>query len=154
MQTKGRTAVKTGYLLWSVGLMVGCWTTVALGQRPTFSVVIAEVNGVEPFGGPTANVVVAPGDRLVARIYLRDWAPEGQGLRGYQVTVDPASYTSGASGRIVPAGFDEFLEVPEPNRDADFTDVNDADYIFLGQNAFVFAGSVAEYYRWLGALVD
>ncbi len=73
--------------------------------RPTFSVAATEINGIDVGRRPTSSVAVRPGDILTVEIFLRDWSPNHERLRGYQVQVDSDSYTSGDAGDIYPRGF-------------------------------------------------
>ncbi len=75
------------------------------GAGPTFSVEVAEVNGVDVGPSPASTVTVRPGDTLTVEFFLRDWSPAGERLRGYQTEVDFDSYTNGGPGNIYPKDF-------------------------------------------------
>ena len=73
--------------------------------NPTFSVEAVEINGVDVGPSPSSSVAVRPGDIITVEIFVRDWSPAGQHLRGYQAQVAFGSYTSGHAGNIYPKGF-------------------------------------------------
>ncbi len=75
--------------------------------NPTFSVEAVEINGVDVGFRPTSSVATRPGDIITVEIFVRDWSPAGQRLRGYQSQVDFGSYTSGDAGDIYPQAFSE-----------------------------------------------
>src|SRR5262245_2848704 len=66
----------------------------------TISLKVARVNNTPVPGGPVDTITVAPGSSLTIEAFLQGWAPEL--LRGYQLQIDPAGYTSGQAGALAP----------------------------------------------------
>jgi plastocyanin len=97
------------HIAW-VGVLIVPITSIA--QDPTYQVLVTEINGADVAGGPTGSVMARPCDTLTIEVFLRDWSPANQNLRGYQLSFDASSFTSGTSGNIYPLNY------------ADTTDLN------------------------------
>ena len=117
---------------------------------PVFSLEAIEVNGVPIANGPAAKVSVAPGDVITAKIYIRNWSPQGEKLRGFQAKIDPAGYTSGTSGSVKPRGHN-----PGTQNDANaFIDTKDPHFVHYGQDSIPLVDSGSDGYRWLNVILD
>lgn len=80
-------------------------------QVPTVSLQAVQVNA--RITNPSSIVDANRGDIIVAEIFLRNWSPEGQALRAYQVAIDLSGSTSGDTGSVRPLG-SEHKCPPEP----------------------------------------
>ena len=90
------------------GLALFAFTTPTHGT--TVSLKAVEVNGV-PLAERTNNVIVSPGDLIVAEIFLLRWADKLYPLRIYQVRVlGKKGSTSGTTGTILPLGWPDTPE--------------------------------------------
>jgi len=117
---------------------------------PMFSIEAFEVNSVPISTGPAAKITIAPGNVLTAKILIRNWSPQGQKLRAYQAKIDPAGFTSGSSGSLMPVG-----HTPGTNNDANaFIDVKDPNFVHKGLGSIPLVDSASEGYRWLNVLLN
>ncbi len=141
----------------AVGVVLGGWVSVVNAQQanPTFSVEAVALNGVPLAGAPVKQLTASPGEIITAELYLRDWSPNGEELRAYQIQLDDKAFDGLVSGQIKPTGYDDA-------RKADVENVTNA-YIDLDHPFFVHAGMQtiaitdtkrAAGYRWLSVLVD
>ena len=132
------------------GLLWGLLTTVAAGQTPTYSIEAVEVNGIPIPGGPTNHIAISHGDVLTAKLFIRDWSPNGEKLRAYQIKIDDASYATGNQGVVQPV---DFQMNPEKDPNA-FIDESDSQWVHRGQPTIPLTDSVSPGYRWLSVLLD
>jgi len=117
---------------------------------PVFSLEAVEVNSVPIASGPVAKISVAPGDVITAKIFLRNWSPQGEKLRGYQAKIDPAGFTSGTSGSVKPRGHNPGT----PNDANAFIDTKDPKFVHYGLDSIPLVDSGADGYRWLNVILD
>ena len=82
-------------------------STTVLAQNPTLSLEAVKINDVSIT--PSHSITVNPGDMIEAEIFASDWSPDGEKLSGFQVSIDRASFASGATGHIKPLGWDRPL---------------------------------------------
>ena len=82
-------------------------STTAVAQNPTLSLQAVKINDV-PIAS-SHSITVNPGDMIEAEIFASDWSPNGEKLSGFQVSIDRASFASGATGHIKPLGWDRPL---------------------------------------------
>ncbi len=121
--------------------VAGLFVAGAYAQDPTFSLVVSAVNGID-LPKPLSSIDAERGDILRVQILLRDWsAPRGQGLRGYQATIDYDGYLSGCAGNVYPVDFAETTDlyghcteggpvgIPNPNA---FIDESAECFVFFG----------------------
>jgi hypothetical protein len=139
----------------SIFLIVGTAASLALAagvraQVPTYSLEATEVNGEPLPKGPTGKVSITPGDVFTAKIFVRDWSPNGEKLRSYQVTLDSAGFDSGDSGRIEPVGY----RAARSNPQNAFIDGSDPTYVHQGFHTLPSVDSTASNYRWLTVLFN
>ena len=140
-------------------LCTGCIAALAAGAAdaqtpkipmPTYSVAASAVNDVQVPGGTVSHVAVAPGDVITAKIMVRDWSPQGQKLRAYQVKIDSAGYTSGTSGTVQPVGYKQAAD----NEANAFIDKTDSTYVHKGLESIPLVDTASEGYRWLTVLLN
>ncbi len=139
----------------SATVLLGFRSVIALAEdpvlfMPVFSVEGVEVNSMPITNGPAAKLTVAPGDVITAKIFLRNWSPEGQRLRGYQAKMDPEGYKSGTSGTLQPVGHN-----PGTNNDANaFIDTKDPMFVHKGLGSIPLVDTASDGYRWLNVLLE
>lgn len=132
------------------GLLLGLTTTVAVGQTPVYSIEAVAVNVIPIPGGPTAHVAISHGDVITAKIFARDWSPNGEKLRAYQIKIDDASYATGEQGVVQPVDFQMNID-KDPNA---FIDDTDPQWIHRGHPTIPLTDTVSPGYRWLSVLLD
>ncbi|MCH7839134.1 MAG: S8 family serine peptidase, partial [Planctomycetes bacterium] len=109
------------------------------------SMAAVAINGDAISGGPLSEVTVARGDRLTIEMFARNWTP--QEVAAYQVTIDPAGYTSGTTGSLSP--------VVDPTPDAGaFIDQERPDFIFFGRTALALVSNVDPSFYAFAGLVN
>lgn len=133
---------------------MGLLTAGAAAQDPTMSLEIATVNGVPVTDGPVSKINVFAGDTLTLEIYIRNWSPNGELLRAFQVTLDRKGYRSGFKGTVAPVDYDKTTAVGQANKTNCFVNVKHPKYVFKGVQSFGICDSVSTSYRWLGVLID
>lgn len=74
---------------------------------------------------PANDLVVVPGDVVVAEVFGSDWSPNAELLGNYEIAIDDAGFTSGRRGSIRPC------RDPTPSSCV-FIDSGRADFIFHG----------------------
>ncbi len=132
--------------------ILGVLASVAMGQQvPTYSICVVEINSKPVRKGPTAEVTVLPGDVLTTWLQVRNWSANGQSMRGYQFSIDPASYTSGDAGTVLPVDYQIMRDQEEANEANAYIDKDHVDYVFLGQSALSMVDSRSDGYRWVAA---
>lgn len=136
-------------------------STVVWAQKPTFSFEITEVNGIPIEQVPleederVRKHFAVPGDILTAKMYLRDWSPEGEKLRAYQMQMDPRGFTSGFAGNIKPVDYDETTLETKENKKNSFINTREPRYVFSGAaNTIPIADTITPGYRWLNVIID
>ena len=142
---KRRLMTRVGFL-WT---MAG-FSALASAQFPTLSLEVTELNGKPLLDGTRARVTAVPGDQMLVKILLRDWSPNGERLRSYQATLDPATFASGTAGKVQPAAFGEAT----PNPENAFIDGNDPIYIHKGLHTLPLAESSTPDYHWITVLFE
>lgn len=131
-------------------ILVGSLFPSLATASPAFSLEATEVNGAPLAEGPSSQIRVAPGDVITAEIYLRDWSPAGETLRSYQATLDSATFGSGESGTISPAGHGEG---PDNSQNA-FIDETHPRFIHRGKHIFPIVDATSASYRFMGVLFN
>ncbi len=137
-------------------LCVAVGVSAAYGQDqapqaiPTYSLEAFEVNGIPIPGAPVQSVAVGPKDIITCKIMLRDWSPNGEKLRAYQVKLDDATYASGDVGVVQPVDF-QMNPDKDPNA---FIDESDPTWVHRGRPTIPLVDSVSLGYRWLSVLLD
>ncbi|UCG88241.1 MAG: hypothetical protein JSW71_06760, partial [Gemmatimonadota bacterium] len=140
---------------WRIGWFVGAATAAAMGQTPTLSLELVEINSVPLCGGGVSRMTVAPRDILVTKVFVRDWSPNNEEIRAYQAQLDHDSFTSGTAGSIYPVGYQTTTLSGLQNLKNAFIDLTDPKYVHFGEQAVALAnsGQTAPGYRWLSVLV-
>jgi len=123
---------------------------VAAAQTATLSIEATAINGTSLPNGPAGRIVASPGDIIEAKFWIRDWSPEGQILRSYQITLDPAGFLSGPAGKVAPVGYDEENRVN--NTDSAFLDDADPNFIHKGEHIIPLVHAVASEYKWISVV--
>jgi len=138
----------------SIAFLSGLFmSAAAFSQVPTFSLEAVAVNG-GPLTNPTANLQIGPGERVTAKVFLRDWSPNGEILRAYQAELNPDTFTSGSAGWVKPVGLDEKRTLAQENRAAAFIDDKDPQYVHAGLHIIPITDTLnAPGYRWLTVLL-
>ncbi len=121
-------------------------------QTTTLSLEATKINGVPLPNGKTGRIVASPGDIIEAKFWIRDWSPNGEILRSYQVTMDPAGFLSGPAGQIAPVGYDG--EKPTDNSANAFLDESDPDFIHQGEHIIPLVHAIATEYKWISVVFD
>ncbi len=92
-------------------LLVALFSANAAAQlavlQPTFSFEAAAVNGVPLKENATGEITAYRGDVILCEIYLRDWSPNQELLRGYVASLDDPSWISGSTGSIKPVDHEQ-----------------------------------------------
>lgn len=134
--------------------LTGVMTAAAMGQTPTFSLELVEVNSIPLCGGGVSKMTVAPNDVLVAKVFLRDWSSNGEELRGYQAELNHGGFTSGTTGSIKPVGYQTTTVQGRQNLKNVLIDLTDPEYAHYGDQAIAFADSdhASPGYRWISVL--
>lgn len=124
------------------------------GPSPTFSLEAVAVEG-SLLPEPVNSIRVGPGERLLAKIFLRDWSPNGEILRAYQAVLDPASFESGDKGTVQPTNYAALLAQKAENTGAAFIDDKDPRYVHSGLHIIPIVDTLnAPGYRWLTVLLN
>ncbi len=142
--------IRTGLFAGLMALALSLEGTVAVGQTPTLSIEAIDVNGIPIPGGPSKHVAVAIGDVITAKFFLRDWSPNGEALRAYQIKIDDASYATGEEGVVQPV---DFQMSPEKDPNA-FIDQSDPLWVHRGLPTIPLTDTASLGYRWLSVLID
>jgi hypothetical protein len=144
-----------GVCLASLFLGAGSWAQEENSDpKPTFSLEAVAVNGIS-LPEPANQITAGPGTRITAKIFVRDWSPNGEKLRSYQAELEFASYESGTSGWIRPAGYDRHREANEENPSAAFIDKEEKSFIHRDKLIVPIVDTLnAPGYRWLCVLLD
>ena len=142
--------IRTGLLAGLMALALSLEGTVAVGQTPTYSIEAIEVNGIPVPGGPAHHVTVTVGDVITAKFFVRDWSPNGEILRAYQLKIDDASYATGEQGVVQPVDFQMNPDM-DPNA---FIDESDPQWVHRGLPTIPLTDTVNLGYRWLSVLID
>jgi hypothetical protein len=77
-------------------------STLGALAQPTIDLLAVRINDT-PIT-PTAIVTAFPGDTIETEIWLRDWSPNGERLRGYCIALDGGSFESGLCGEVAKVG--------------------------------------------------
>lgn len=104
-------------------------------------------------GGPVNRVVIAPGDVIAAKIFVRDWSPNGEQLSAYQAQIDPKGYSSGNSGFVKPPHYQPDQPSQVEDLDNCYLNVFDPQFLHLGLSHLPLTDSVSSGYRWASILV-
>ncbi len=132
------------------GLLAGLMATVAVGQTPTYSIEALEVNGIPIPEGPAHHIAVEIGDVITAKFFIRDWSPNGERLRAYQLKIDDTSYATGEQGVVQPVDF-QMNPDKDPNA---FIDESDPLWVHRGLPTIPLTDTVNLGYRFLSVLID
>lgn len=124
----------------------------ATAQTATLSIEAAAINGNPVANGSMGRIVASPGDIVEVKFWIRDWSPNGEILRSYQVTLDPASFTSGPAGQIAPVGYDQRGRTN--NEENAFIDDSDPDFIHKGENIIPLVHALGTEYKWISVVFD
>jgi hypothetical protein len=126
------------------------WAALVLAtsaRGATIGLKIARVNDLPVPDGPVSSVQVAPGNTLTVEAFLAGWSPDL--LRAYQLQLDPAGYTSGGAGMLVPQPGGAFIDAAR------------LDFAFAGMSvdpadeaAVAVVDAAAPAVRWGAALFD
>lgn len=117
--------------------------------EPTYSFEAVAVNDI-PVPAGTRKLTVAIGDVITCKMFIRDWSPNGEQLRAYQIQLDPASFSTGEQGVIQPV---DFQQNPDNDPNA-FIDKSDPQWAHKGPSAIAMVDSVSEGYRFLSVVED
>lgn len=132
------------------------WGTIATAQdapAPTFSLEAVAVAG-SMLPAPMSEIRVGPGERILAKIFLRDWSTKGELLKAYQAELDASSFESGDGGAIRPVDYLELWEARQKNPGAAYIDDKDPQYVHYGLHIIPIADTLkAAGYRWLTVLL-
>ena len=60
-------------LAWHIGCVIGAMAAGAMGQTPTLSLELVEINSIPICGGGVTRMTVAPRDLLIDMVFVRDW---------------------------------------------------------------------------------
>lgn len=135
------------------GLLIGAITTFAVASDPTYALKAAAINGVRIPGGPVSKATVAPGDRVVLEVYIRDWSPNGENLNAYQAQLDHLTFGTGPKGFIEPVDYSKERTESEDNMENCFVDRGHPRYVHGGSDALALTDSKSPGYRWLSVLI-
>lgn len=124
----------------------------AVGGNPTLSLKVTAINGLT-LERPAKTITVAPDDVLTTKIFIRDWSPNGEKLRGVQAAIDDRGYTSGESGTIQPVDFATTTLSETENKDNAFVDSSDPRYVFYGGKDLSVVDTMSYGYRYLSVVV-
>lgn len=119
------------------------------GPLPSISLEITEINGAPIPGGPRPEFNLSPADVFTAKIFIRDWSINGEKLRSFQATLDPATFTSGQSGKIEPVNYGWGA-----NAENAFIDETDPMYVHRGLHTIPAVDTSGADYRWLSVLFN
>lgn len=133
--------------------VVAASATAAAAQLPTFSLEAVAVGSQPIAGGPVNRVVIAPGDALTTKIFLRDWSPNGERLGAYQVQMDPDGYASGSTGFVHPPNYRPDRRSQDDDQKNCTLDVFDSQFVHTGLAHLPLTDSVSNGYRWTSILV-
>jgi len=123
-------------------------------RRPTFSLEAVAIEGSR-LPGPSDTVRVGPGERFLAKFFLRDFSPNGELLRGYQVELDPSGFETGEAGAVRPPNFEEFRTQRIENPGAAYIDDKDPQYVHIGRHIIPIVDTLnVGGYRWLTVLLN
>jgi len=131
--------------------LFGLAAAAATAQNPTFSLEVVAVNSM-PLKTPVSHIQAAPGDVLTVEVFLRDWSPEGEVLRAYQLGVDLNDFAEGLEGSIKPVNYDDTSAQGEKNPENAFVNPDDPRFVHLNLKTIPIADSVN--YRWASVLLD
>ncbi len=138
-----------------LGAAAGLVASAVTAQAAVFSLEAVAVNSFILPGGPVTKISIAPGDRVTAKIFLRDWSPNGEQLRSFQAEIDKAGFQSGNSGTVQPIEFDVPRDPGVGNDENAFIDKNDPLYVHAGLDGFNAVDvHAAPGYRWLNVLLN
>ena len=98
-----------------------------LDCAPVLSLLATQIDSVPIPGGPVSEVTVTRGNRLTVEMFVRRWAPRT--LYGFNLSIDPAGYTSGTTGSLSP------VVVPNPSAGA-FITKERPDFLFFNRTTF------------------
>ncbi len=115
-----------------------CTGTLISGPEcaPVFSIQATALNSVPLPTGPTGEITITRGDRLTVELFVERWIPRT--IRAYNALIDPGGYSSGATGRLLPA------DDPDPPA-ARFIDQARPDWMFFDRPAIAVV--------WIGGTV-
>jgi hypothetical protein len=141
-------------IAWRIVCFIGVSTAATMGQTPTFSLELAEINSIPICGGGVSQMTVAPRDVLTAKVFLRDWSPNGEELRAYQAEVEHLSFTSGTAGSIKPVAYEQTTLLGYHNLRNAFIDQTDPGLAHAGEQIIAFGDtdSVVPGYRWMSVV--
>ena len=143
------------YAQLTVILAAGLGANVAHAATPTYSLEAAAINMVPLPAGRSDMIIVAPGDVITAKMYLRDFSPDGERLRAYQAELDLTSFSSGSAGTIKPVDFDVAKKEERENKENAFIDEADPMWVHGGLHTIPLTDTrKAPGYRWLTVLLD
>jgi len=132
------------------GLILGLTAAVALGQTPTYSIEAVAVNGIPIPNGPASKVSITHGDVVTAKVFIRNWSPNGEKLRAYQLKLDDVSYASGEQGVVQPVDLQMHPD-KDPNA---FIDESDPQWVHFGLGTIPITDTVSLGYRWVSVLLE
>lgn len=121
-----------------------------LAPAPTISLEAVAVNDIPVPNGPTRKLTMAVGDVVTCKLFIRDWSPNGEALRAYQIKLDDASFATGDQGVIQPV---DFQANPEKDPNA-FIDESDPQWVHKGLKSISLTDTVSAGYRYLSVLED
>lgn len=121
-----------------------------LAPAPTISLEAVAVNDIPIPNGPTRKLTMAIGDVVTCKLFLRDWSPNGEALRAYQIKLDDASFATGDQGVIQPV---DFQANPENDPNA-LIDEKDPQWVHQGLKSIAITDTVSAGYRYLSVLED
>ncbi|MGB0715477.1 MAG: hypothetical protein ACPGXK_06345, partial [Phycisphaerae bacterium] len=94
------------HVRWAVAFLSVIFVSTGFGQTPTYQIRVKEINSTPIIGSGAAAFEVAPGDRLLFEVTLRDWSPSGEMAAAVQAELEDISYNSGEAGWIRPVAYD------------------------------------------------
>ncbi len=124
-----------------------------LGVRnPTFSLEAVAVNKVPVLETSRGEISVNRRDVILCEIYLRDWSPDGELLRGYQADLEDPSWISGDTGSIKPVDHEKTAAKAVANENSVFIDEHHPRWIFGKTKMITSPDKVG--YRYMGMVTN
>ncbi len=117
----------------------------SLECSPLFTVKATAINDEPLAGGPMDSITADRGDRIAVDFFVERWSPRN--LQGYNFVIDPASYISGATGRIEP------VVVPDAQAGA-FVDQTRPDFMFFDSPTItIVQNSDIAFYQYISIVI-
>ena len=85
--------------------------TTGFAQDSTVSLKAIKINGDSI--PPKNSITVNPGDVIHAEVFASDWSPNGERLKAYDIVIPRSGFSSGASGTVLPLGWDRAVDAED-----------------------------------------